>query len=289
MRYHNATVAVLLTAAVFAGSVVAPFGVAGQSAGEMRVDLASGETELEQGETKTIEINYTAPAGQTPDTVGFDMEYDPDVLSITKEDINSGGYIDNSISNKNISNAVVEFTEFSFDPDNPSVNPSEPVATIEIELAEGVDEGNQTDLEFTDVTIFPEDIGTPETVNKTITAASGTQATPNYNVEIQNPTLSQTPVDETPSDHALNFDVVNVSADDQADNFTVTLPEEVTVEDITETTVTDMAGKPIAVSDDPANDDNPGRELNFTVNPSTDETAVKTLTVEVKMELSATP
>ncbi|MFQ3475175.1 hypothetical protein HKK80_02795 [Halonotius sp. F2-221B] len=279
----------LLTAAVFAGSVLYPFGVAGQSAGEMRVDVVSGETELAQGETTTIEINYQAPAGQTPDTVGFDLEYDPDVLSITEEDVSSGGYIDNSISNKNVSNGVVEFTEFSFDPDNPSVNPGEPVATIEVELAEGVDEGTQTDLEFTDVTIFPEDIGTPETVGTTITAASGTQTTPDYNVKIHNPTLSQTPVDETPSDHTLNFDVVNVSADNETDNFTVTLPEEVTVEDITETTVTDASGESIAVSDDPADDDNPGRELSFAVNPNSQETTVKTLTVEVEMELSATP
>jgi len=289
MRYYNATVAVLLTVTVFAGTVVAPFGVTGQSAGEMRVNVASGETELEQGETKTVEINYQAPAGQTPDTVGFDLEYDPSVLSITRENVNSGGYIDNSISNKNVSNGVVEFTEFSFDPDNPSVNPGVPVATIEIELADGVDEGNQTDLEFSDVTLFPEDIGTPETIGTTITAASGTQTTPDYNVEIRNPTLSQTPIDGTPSEHTLNFNVANVSADNETDEFTVTLPEEVTVEDITETTVTDAGGNPIEVADDPAEENAPGRELKFTVNPDSEETAVKTLTVEVTMELSATP
>jgi len=289
MRYYNATVAVLLTVTVFAGTVVAPFGVTGQSAGEMRVNVASGETELEQGETKTVEINYQAPAGQTPDTVGFDLEYDPSVLSITRENVNSGGYIDNSISNKNVSNGVVEFTEFSFDPDNPSVNPGVPVATIEIELADGVDEGNQTDLEFSDVTLFPEDIGTPETIGTTITAASGTQTTPDYNVEIRNPTLSQTPIDGTPSEHTLNFNVANVSADNETDEFTVTLPEEVTVEDIIETTVTDAGGNPIEVADDPAEENAPGRELKFTVNPDSEETAVKTLTVEVTMELSATP
>lgn len=116
------------------------------------------------------------------------------------------------------------------------------------------------------------------------------EATSDDIVEIQDsPTISPTPIDSTLSEHTLNFTVANISADNEADNFTVTLPEEVTVEDIVETNVTDANGEPIAVSDDPAEDDDPGRELKFAVNPNSQETAVKALTVEVKMELSATP
>jgi hypothetical protein len=116
------------------------------------------------------------------------------------------------------------------------------------------------------------------------------EATSDDIVEIQDsPTISPTPIDSTLSEHTLNFTVANISADNETDNFTVTLPEEVTVENVVETNVTDANGEPIAVSDDPAEDDDPGRELKFAVNPNSQETAVKTLTVEVDMELSATP
>lgn len=115
------------------------------------------------------------------------------------------------------------------------------------------------------------------------------ETTSDNNVKIQDsPTLSPTPIDSTPSEHTLNFDVANVSADNETDEFTVTLPEEVTVEDIIETTVTDAGGNPIEVADDPAEENAPGRELKFTVNPDSEQTAAKTLTVEVTMELSAT-
>ena len=97
------------------------------------------------------------------------------------------------------------------------------------------------------------------------------------------------PIDSTPSDHRLKFDVANVSADNKTDEFTVTLPDKVTVNDITETTVTDADGETVEVPDDPADADNPGREIKFTVDPDSEETEVKTLTVEVTMKLSATP
>jgi hypothetical protein len=286
----NKTVSViLLAAAVLLSMLVGPIAVRGQQdAGEIRVEFDSGKTELEQGNSETIEIYYQSSGSDTPNTVEFDLAYDQNVLSIDNSSVKQGGYL-NGISSVNVSDGTVTYFDFTI-PENPTVNPDEPVATIEIESAEGADVDDQTTLEFTDVLIKPDSIRTPETVNKTVTIAKGEKNTPNYNVGIEGtPTLSPPSVDSTPSDHTLNFDVVNVSADDEPDNFTVTLPEKVTIEDITNTTVTDTSGKPIAVSDDPADDDNPGRELKFAVDPNSQETAVKTLTVEVEMELSATP
>ncbi len=221
------------------------------------------------------------------DRDGITITYDQDVLSVPEDGVSSGGYL-GAVVSPSVSNGTVDYFEFSFDQD-PTVNPNQPVATIDFTPADGADIGDEADLKLTNVLIKPDSLGTPQTVDKTITITEGAQNTPDYNVKIQNPTLSQTPVDETPSDHTLNFDVVNVSADDEPDNFTVTLPKEVTVENIVSTTVTDASEKRIDVSDDPADADNPGRELKFAVDPTSQATAIKTLTVEVEMELSATP
>lgn len=279
---------ILLAAIVVFGIAVGPLAVSGQQdTGELRVASADGKTDIAQGDTQTVEVFYTSPSPDTPRVIEFNLTYDQDVLSVPEDGVSSGGYL-GAVVSPSVSNGTVDYFEFSFDQD-PTVNPNQPVATIEFTPADGADIGDQTDLKLTNVLIKPDSLGTPQTVDKTITITEGTQNTPDYNVKIQNPTLSQTPVDETPGDHTLNFDVVNVSADDEPDNFTVTLPKEVTVENIVSTTVTDASEKRIDVSDDPADADNPGRELKFAVDPTSQATAVKTLTVEVEMELSATP
>lgn len=280
---------VLLAAVVIFGIAVSPLAVSGQQdTGELRVASADGETDIAQGDSQTIEVFYTSPGSYTPQLIEFDLTYDQDVLSVPENGVSSGGYL-GAVVNSNVSNGTVDYLEFSIDP-NPTVNPNQPVATIEFTPADGADVGEQTNLELTNALSAKGDSSrTLQRINKTVTITEGAQNTPDYNVKIQNPTLSQTPVDETPGDHTLNFDVVNVSADDEPDNFTVTLPKEVTVENIVSTTVTDASEKRIDVSDDPADADNPGRELKFAVDPTSQATAVKTLTVEVEMKLSATP
>ena len=384
MPYSRSVFGVLLVAVIVFGVVAGPLAVSGQQdTGELRVASADGETDVAQGDSQTVEVFYDSPSSDTPRVIEFNLTYDQDVLSVPENGVSSGGYL-GAIVNPNVSNGTVDYFEFSFD-ENPTVNPNQPVATIEFTPAESASPDEQTDLTLTNVSIRPETLGTPKTVGKTITVVSAPETgsaftisdlsptadvqpggqltlrptitnerqqsasetvtfelgserrtseltlaggestqvsetlpaptepgnvtynvstdsdfvtgeitvretTSDNNVEIQDsPTLSPTPIDSTPSEHTLNFDVANVSADNETDEFTVTLPEEVTVEDITETTVTDAGGNPIKVPDDPAEENDPGREIKFTVNPDSEETAVKTLTVEVTMELSATP
>jgi hypothetical protein len=92
------------------------------------------------------------------------------------------------------------------------------------------------------------------------------------------------------SDHTLSFKVLNVSADGEPDDFTVELPDDVSVESITETTITDQeTGESVPLAgDDPAEETDPGNTIQFTVDEQS-KTGPRTLAVDVEMELSATP
>jgi len=174
MSYSKFTIAILAAVSVLV--IVGSLTVAGQStAGEIRVDLDAGESELEAGESKTIPITYQSPATGNPDTVGFNLEYNPDMINVT--DVSSGGYISPSVVSTNISEGYIGYTAFETTGE-PVDAEAGTVATITIELADGVDKGDQTDIKFTDVSIRPADLGIPETFNQTITAAEGTEIKP---------------------------------------------------------------------------------------------------------------
>lgn len=295
MSYRKSTVAVLLTLIVFC-SGFGTLPAAGQStAGELRV--SANETELGEGESQTIEINYESPTAGTPGAVEFSLEYDHSIVTVT--DVSSGGYIPtppgyNFINNSN-SEGYVGFSSIA-EGVEPVDAESGTIATITVELADGVDAGEKTTMKLTGAKVEPTDLGTPETFNQTITAAEGTESPddtgeePEYEVEIKDPVLSKMPVDETASSHELNFDVVNVSTDGDTDNFTVTLPEKVSVTNIVETNVTEQnTGDTVElVGNDPADDPNPGKEIDFAVSPPV-ASEPQDLRVKVEMNLSATP
>ena len=290
MSHRKPIIFVLLILIIFCGGL-GSFTVAGQSpTSEIRVD--ANETELIKGESEEIKINYESPAAGNPHTIEFNLNYDPKVVTVTG--VSSGEYIPGSFDSITESKGELGFASVE-----PNVEPvdteSGTVATITIELADGVDVGDETMIKFTDAKVRPSDLGTPETFNQTITAAEGTESPddtgeePEYEVEIKDPVLSKMPVDETASSHELSFDVANVSTDGATDNFTVTLPEKVSVTNIVGTNVTEQnTGDTVElVGNDPADDPNPGNEIDFAVSPPV-ASEPQDLRVKVEMNLSAT-
>ena len=284
---NNQIVASLLATTLVTGLTLSLVGVAGgASAGEVRV--APGEVSLQGDEQQTIEINYDSLSSPNPEGMEFAIEYDPDVITVT--DVSEGAYFSGGFGSPTTSPGEVRF---GIAKDDPVSQDSGTVATITIELADGVDEGDTTDITFTSVTAVGVE-GIPETIDGTVEAAEGTEETPqnpvDYEVQIVDPTISKSSVGGSPSDHTLQFDVINVSSDSNSDEFTVELPDDVVVENITETTVVKRGTtEPVALEgSDPATDPSPGNEINFAVNPiGASET--QALTVEVNMRLSAAP
>ena len=278
------SIGVLLALAVFASGILIPLTVAGQSTGEIR--LSPSDVSLKEGETQTVEINYDSLSATNPKGIEFILEYDPDVISVIST--SKGEYLADAIgTGPTTSSGKVKFGRTQTNPVNAD---SGTVATITIELADGVSQGDITDLTFTKAkTIGTE--GSPNTGSGTVEAVESTDKAPqkNYNVQIVGSTLSLSPktVDGSSGEHTLKFDVADVSADDERDNITVTLPDSVAVEDITNTTVTNTNGEVVQlVSDDPATLPNPGNKINFAVNPI-GATDTQRLNVEIKMTLSA--
>lgn len=281
----RAFITVLLASIVFASVILTPISVSGDSsAGEIQVSPA--EVSLAEGESQTLEINYDSLSGQNPTGIEFIVEYDPEVISVV--DVNDGGYLKGDLASIGTEPGRVGYGKQNND--NQRADESGTVATITIELADGVDEGDTTDITFASVTAVGVE-GTPETIDGTVEAAEETPQNPvDYDVQIVDPTISKSSVGSSPSDHTLQFDVINLSSDNDIDNFTVKLPDNVVVEDITETTVVKRGTtEPVALEgSDPATDPSPGNEINFAVNPiGSSET--QALTVEVDMRLSAAP
>lgn len=278
------SIGVLLALAVFASGILIPLTVAGQSTGEIR--LSPSDVSLKEGETRTVEINYDRLSAANPKGIEFILEYDPEVISVVST--SKGEYLADAYADgPTTSSGKIEFWAVQT---NPAEADTGTVATITIELADGVSRGDATDLTFTKArTIGTE--SSPKTVGGTVDAIESTDKTPQekYDVQIVDSTLSLSPktVDGSSGEHTLKFDVADVSADDERDNITVTLPDSVAVEDITNTTVTNTNGKVVQlVSDDPATLPNPGNKINFAVNPI-GATDTQRLNVEIKMTLSA--
>jgi PKD repeat protein len=99
-------------------------------------------------------------------------------------------------------------------------------------------------------------------------------------VNLLNTTLSDGPVDSTPSSHTLQFTAENVSADNRADSFSIELPEKIDVEEEDIKNVTVRNGE---YNVTPSVENN---TINFDVNPGTDDTSLVDLDIEVDMTLS---
>ena len=122
----------------------------------------------------------------------------------------------------------------------------------------------------------------PTTVSRKVTVGPVSESGQSTGqVELLNPTLSNGPVDSTPSNHTLSFTASNVSADDDPDSFSIELPETVGIEDdnIKEVNVTNGEYNVTPSVD--------GDTINFEVDPDSENTSVVDLDIEVDMTLSA--
>lgn len=280
------SVVALFALAVVVSTTLTPLTVVGQSSLSGEIRLAPSDASLEEGETKTIEINYDSLSADNPKGIKFTLNYDPDVISVV--DANKGGYLGAGAAGTGPTTTSGEVA-FGYTQVNPVDADSGTVATITIELADGVSQGDTTDLTFTEAGTIGT-VTSPQRVDGTVEAIESTDEAPqgpDYNVQVVNPTLSPTTIDDSSGTHILEFDIAEVSADNEHDNVTVTLPDSVAVEDITNTTITNSNEEEVQlVGDDPTTLSDPGNEINLTVNPI-GATDTQTLTVEMEMRLSA--
>jgi len=254
--------------------------VVGQSsAAEMY--LTPSDISLDEGESETIDIKYDSGSGESPSSLEFRLEHNPQVITVT--DYELGEHVNNQGGS-----VIIDPDAFRFGHqiDQDQIESDEfTVATITVELKDGVDQGDETDLIFNEVTAF----GTqnPETSRGIVTATEGTPEA----VGIDNPTLEPSEVNESSVTHTLKFDLNDVSADggeSGEDVVTIKLPNDVAIEDITETTVTEQeTGDEVELaSNDPADESNLGNEITFAVNPESDNTDIKDLSVKINIILS---
>jgi len=280
-------VTTLLVATLSAGAVIGSLSVAGESStGEIRV--APNQTELSADESKEIDINYDTRSATNPEGVDFVIKYDPDIINVTK--FRRGGYGSSSnIFVKNRTPGRIKAGVFKAQSGVLSDNKGT-IATLTIELADGVNQSDTTDIRFTRVTII--EGSKPKTTDGTVKATESTQEERKRgtkpDVQITDIDLSEDTVDSSPREYTLSFDALNVSADGQDDEFAIRLPNNVTVVNINRTTITKRdSGEAVEiVGSDPAADPNPGNKISFTVDPEA-TARTQALTVEVKMVLSA--
>lgn len=109
----------------------------------------------------------------------------------------------------------------------------------------------------------------------TSTGLSVVESTP---VELSNVSFSGGPVTNETDSHTLSFDVANLSADGNADEFTVTLPETVDLDSVESVTVADTNLQPSYDTND--------KQITFDVNRE-GETEIQQLSLKVDLRLSS--
>lgn len=273
--YDKFTIATAVVIAAVISVMIGPLGVAGESTGEVR--LTPTETSLEDGESQKIDIIYDTQSGESPSSLEFRLEHDPEVIKVTNsklgEHVNSRGgsdIIDPDAFRFGylINQDQIESDEFT-------------VATITVELEDGVDQGDKTDLTFSEVTAGTQGL---ETTGGSIKAIEGTPET----VEITNAALSPSEINDSEMIHTLDLAVSDVSADGKDDEFTITLPSDVEVRDITKTTVTEQGTDtevPLT-NEDPANDPSPENTISFKIDPRNSDIESTDMSIKLNMKLS---
>ena len=97
-------------------------------------------------------------------------------------------------------------------------------------------------------------------------------------IELRNIDISPEAVDGTNETHTLTFDVVNLSADGEKDDFTITMPSEVNVNGVTITEATGLDPVPV----DPV----PQNQITFSVDPESSVQNPVNMTVELDLSPS---
>lgn len=120
-------------------------------------------------------------------------------------------------------------------------------------------------------------IGGYGTFGKPVVVESG-ESNDSAEVELRNIDITPEAVDGTNENHTLTFDVANLSADDEKDDFTITMPSEVNVNGVA---ITEAPGLD-PVPDDPV----PQNQITFTVDPESSVQNPVNMTVELDLSPS---
>lgn len=158
---HPSAIAVLVTI-ILLGAATGATSVNAQSV-DGEIAVSPTDVSLEQGESRTITITYERLSNATPQGIEYTLRYDPNVISVTNQE--QGSYLGGRALVNNISTpGKVEYVEAIFDGEGVEKS-SGPIATITIEPASDVEDGETTELEFT--TAKASDAGTAFTITTT--------------------------------------------------------------------------------------------------------------------------
>jgi len=268
---NKITIAVAVMVIALAGAIGGPLSVVGQSTEGGEMQVTPSEVLVEEGETQQIEITYDTQSGEPPSDLEFRLEQsEPELIDVV--DYELGEHINQEIGDQ----TIVTDSAFRFGQpiDENQIESDEfTVATITIELEDGVDQGDVTNLTFNEVSVF--NVKNPSTIGGTVEAAEETQET----VEITDATLSPSEINDSEVTHTLDVEVSDISTDGGTDKFTVALPDDVAAGDITETSVDGGFDHDPTVTPD-------GNKITFSVNPENVDTDATDISVEIDMYLS---
>lgn len=147
---HRFILGVLVATALTVGTIAASSSVAAQSDGQ----LSSNETEvlLSQGETQAVAVTYDSPPDVNPAGIQYTIQYDPSIVHVESHD--SAGYTGGRVFTNNINTATGKINYIEGRVDGSGTNTdSGTVATLKLRPVVGVNEGETTTLEFSDVEI----------------------------------------------------------------------------------------------------------------------------------------
>lgn len=270
----------LLLIVILTGVVAGSLTAVGQSAPE-EIQVDPKQSSLDTGESKTVSINYKSSSDVNPEGIQFVVEYNPDVLTVTS--VKGGGFGDSNtihVANDSVPGRI----KAGVAKGGRITQDTGTLTTITVKLADGVDKGDKTKIKFTSVSSDAVE-STPVTMDGVVEAAEGSKKP----VQINEQTISNTPLEPKSKNHTLEFDISSVSADNDPDNISVKLPDQVTVEKIWKTKVTEKnTNNEVSLPDGNPADEPVSNDIRFTVNP-VGEVDTKDLTVKIDMKLSAFP
>lgn len=145
INFTRLTVAVFVIT-ILLGVAVGVTGVSAQTA-DGEVTVSPTETSLGEGESQTIAVTYERESDATPQGIEYTLTYDPAVISVTNQE--QGSYLGGTAFVNNVSTpGEVEYAEAILDGDGVETADGT-VATITVEVASDVDDGETTPLELT--------------------------------------------------------------------------------------------------------------------------------------------
>jgi hypothetical protein len=145
------TVGMFVVSVLLVGSAALSGSVGAQSQGQLSFNTT--DITIAQGESETVAITYDSPDDVNPAGIEYKIQYNPEVITVINQ--NQGDYLGGSAVAEdpiNTATGTVEYAEVRFAESGTSTD-SGTVATITMEPAVAVDEGETATLTFSDVEV----------------------------------------------------------------------------------------------------------------------------------------